>query len=55
MLTGPQSGVNLMRKLLLAVMIAAPLMASACNTIAGLGKDVQTVGDVMTDSAEKTK
>jgi predicted small secreted protein len=44
-----------MRKLLLAVMLAAPLLASACNTIAGLGKDVATVGDVMTDSAEKTK
>jgi len=46
---------TLMRKLLLAVVLAAPLLASACNTIAGLGKDVQTVGDVMTDTAEKTK
>ncbi len=44
-----------MRKLLLAVMLAMPLMASACNTIAGIGKDVSTVGDVVTDSAEKTK
>jgi entericidin B len=44
-----------MRKLFLAVVLAAPLLASACNTIAGLGKDVQAVGDVMTDSAEKTK
>jgi entericidin B len=44
-----------MRKILLAVMIAAPLLASACNTIAGLGKDVGAVGDAVTDSAEKTK
>ena len=44
-----------MRKLLLAVRLAAPLMASACNTIAGLGKDVSTVGSVMSDTAEKTK
>lgn len=44
-----------MRKLLLAVMIAAPLMASACNTIAGFGKDVATVGDVVSDTAEETK
>jgi len=44
-----------MRKLFLAVVLAAPLLASACNTIAGLGKDVTAVGDVMTDSAEKTK
>ena len=33
----------------------APLLASACNTIAGLGKDVATVGDVVTKSAEDTK
>jgi entericidin B len=44
-----------MRKILLAVIIAAPLLASACNTIAGLGKDVTTVGDVVTKSAEETK
>ena len=44
-----------MRKILLAVIIAAPLLASACNTSAGLGKDVTTVGDVVTKSAEETK
>lgn len=44
-----------MRKLLLAVILAAPLMASACNTIAGIGKDVSTVGGVVSDTAEKTK
>jgi predicted small secreted protein len=44
-----------MRKLLLAVMLAAPLMASACNTIAGFGKDVGAVGDAMTKTAEDTK
>ncbi len=44
-----------MRKLLLAVMIAAPLLASGCNTIAGLGKDVATVGTVMSDTAEDKK
>jgi len=45
-----------MRKLILvAVMLAAPLMASACNTIAGLGKDVGAVGDAVSDTAEKTK
>jgi predicted small secreted protein len=36
-------------------MIAAPLLASACNTIAGVGKDVTAVGDAMTKSAEDTK
>ena len=44
-----------MRKIVLAMMLAAPLLASACNTIAGLGKDVSTVGGVVTKSAEETK
>lgn len=44
-----------MRKLLMAVMIAAPLLAAACNTIEGLGKDVQAAGKAVSDSAEKTK
>lgn len=44
-----------MRKLFLAVIIAAPLLASACNTIAGLGKDVGAVGDAVAKTAEDTK
>jgi predicted small secreted protein len=44
-----------MRKLLLAVALAAPILLSACNTIAGLGKDVEAVGDAMTNSAEDAK
>lgn len=44
-----------MRKLLLAVMIAAPLLASACNTIEGIGKDVQAAGKAVSDTADDTK
>jgi len=44
-----------MRKLLLAIMIAAPLMASACNTIAGVGRDVGAVGDAVSKTAEEAK
>lgn len=44
-----------MRRLLIAVILAAPLAASACNTIAGIGKDVETVGRVLSNSAEKNK
>jgi len=44
-----------MRKLLLAVMIAAPLLASACNTIAGIGEDVQAAGKAVTNTADDTK
>jgi predicted small secreted protein len=48
-------GDTLMRKLFLAVMLAAPILLSACNTIAGLGKDVEAVGDAVTNSAEDAK
>ncbi len=44
-----------MRKLLLAVIIAAPLLASACNTIAGIGEDVQAAGKAVTNTADDTK
>jgi len=44
-----------MRKLLIAVMLAAPLMASACNTIAGVGRDVGAVGDAVSKTAEEAK
>ena len=37
------------------VVLAAPLLASACNTIAGLGKDVGAVGDVVAKTAEEAK
>ena len=44
-----------MRKLFIAVILAAPLLASACNTIAGLGKDVGAVGDGVAKTAEEAK
>jgi predicted small secreted protein len=45
-----------MRKLILAAaLIAAPLLASACNTIAGLGQDAAAVGDAVSDAAEDAK
>ena len=44
-----------MRKIFLAVVIAAPLLLSACNTIAGLGKDAAAAGNAVANSAEKAK
>jgi predicted small secreted protein len=44
-----------MRKLLFAIVIAAPLLVSACNTIAGLGKDVGAVGGAVEKTAEDAK
>jgi predicted small secreted protein len=44
-----------MRKIMLAVMLATPLLLSACNTIAGLGKDVGAVGTAVQKTAEDNK
>jgi predicted small secreted protein len=44
-----------MRKIALAVLLAMPLMLSACNTISGIGKDIGAAGNAVSDSAEKTK
>jgi predicted small secreted protein len=34
-----------MSKLLAATLIAASLMLSACNTVKGLGRDIESVGE----------
>jgi entericidin B len=44
-----------MRKLALAVLLAAPLLLSACNTISGIGKDVGAAGNAVSNEAEKAK
>jgi entericidin B len=40
-----------MRKLILLSILAASLAVSACNTIAGAGKDVSATGHAVTDTA----
>jgi predicted small secreted protein len=42
----------MIRKLLLAVMIASGAMLSACNTVEGVGKDVESAGDAVQDAAD---
>lgn len=44
-----------MRKLMIAILLAAPLALSACNTVAGIGKDVEAVGGAVEDAAESSK
>jgi predicted small secreted protein len=45
-----------MRKIILAaILIATPLLVSACNTISGLGQDASAVGDAVSDAAEESK
>ena len=44
-----------MRKLIVLLAGAALLMTSACNTIAGMGRDVESAGDAVEDTAESAK
>ncbi len=40
------------RKLMLAGLAATTLLTAACNTIAGMGEDVESVGRTVSDAAE---
>ncbi len=37
------------------VLLLVALGLSACNTVKGMGKDVSTAGDAVTNEAEKTE
>jgi predicted small secreted protein len=41
-----------MRKLMSVAAIAGVLLASACNTVEGLGKDVKSAGEAVEDAAK---
>jgi predicted small secreted protein len=44
-----------MRKFMLFAVLAASMAASACNTVSGAGKDVESAGQAVTDTAEDAK
>ncbi|MCA6223232.1 MAG: entericidin A/B family lipoprotein [Phenylobacterium sp.] len=44
-----------MRKILILAAAAATLAVAGCNTIAGLGKDVQAAGSAVTRTADEAK
>lgn len=44
-----------MRKLVGIALIAGALTISACNTVAGAGKDVSSAGSAVTRTADKSK
>ena len=44
-----------MRKLIILAALAASLATAACNTVAGAGKDVSSVGHATTDTANDAK
>lgn len=41
-----------MRKLLIGLAATGMLLISACNTIHGAGKDVESVGDAVQDASD---
>ena len=41
----------MVRKLMLAGVLAASLVASACNTVEGVGEDLSSAGDAVADAA----
>lgn len=44
-----------MRKVITLTLVAAALAVSACNTISGVGRDVQAAGSAVTTGAEQAK
>jgi predicted small secreted protein len=44
-----------MHRLILLAAIAATLAVSACNTVAGAGRDVSSTGHAVTHTAEDAK
>lgn len=44
-----------MRKIIVLAAAAAALMVSACNTIAGVGRDVSAAGHAVTSTADDAK
>ena len=44
-----------MRKLLLLPLLAAVMAVSACNTVAGIGKDVEAAGQAVKQTADDAR
>lgn len=42
----------MLRKFLSAAVISAAVLVSACNTIEGAGRDVESVGETVADAAD---
>lgn len=44
-----------MRKIVILAVVAAALATAACNTVAGVGKDVSAAGKAVTGAANDVK
>ena len=53
--TSPAFGVPSMRKIFVMFAAAAALTTAACNTVRGVGEDVETAGEAVADAAEDAK
>jgi entericidin A len=42
-----------MRKTAILVLVAASLLAAACNTVKGVGRDIESVGNAGSDAIHK--
>lgn len=42
----------MVRKILTVALLAGSLAVSACNTVEGLGKDVESAGETVKDAAD---
>lgn len=42
----------MVRKVLALALVAGSMMVSACNTVAGAGKDVSSAGEAVSDAAK---
>jgi predicted small secreted protein len=45
----------MLKKIVLVLAALAALSLTACNTVAGAGKDVSATGNAVTDAAKETK
>lgn len=44
-----------MRKIVAAILIGSAMLVAACNTIEGVGRDVESAGDAVADAAKDNK
>jgi predicted small secreted protein len=44
-----------MRRLIVFAALASALLVSACNTVSGVGKDMESAGKAVTGTAEDAK
>jgi predicted small secreted protein len=52
---GFPEGAKSMRKFVILAVTAAALLTAACNTVAGVGKDVSSAGKAVTNTANDAK